>query len=265
MNPIELKRNCPDCNQEIFYTTKNSYHRAERNSVKCRKCCLFKKKKIDKEEVLKYYNQNLNDYEIAEKLECERSSVAKTRISLGLPNLIDKRVKIEYVDSEHIKCSKCKTIKHVKNFRNGRPGCPDAYRFSFCDLCRKTHSNKLQAEDVNLYLIEKYRRSKGRASREGLEFSLSRPEWVEIYHSQKGLCFYTDEKMVWEPGKGHFPNTISVDRIDNNKGYVKNNVVFCCRRINTVKSNFSLEELQKYMPFWFWRIYVKSTRFTQTI
>jgi hypothetical protein len=38
---VELKRNCPKCNKEIFYSSKGNLKRAERNSVLCSSCCLI--------------------------------------------------------------------------------------------------------------------------------------------------------------------------------------------------------------------------------
>ena len=45
-------------------------------------------------------------------------------------------------------------------------------------------------------------------------------------------------------------NSFSVDRIDSSKGYEPDNIVVVSARANTLKSNATLEELQKLVEFY---------------
>lgn len=45
-------------------------------------------------------------------------------------------------------------------------------------------------------------------------------------------------------------NSISVDRIDSTKGYTKDNIIIVSQRVNYLKSNASLEEMQKIVMFY---------------
>lgn len=45
-------------------------------------------------------------------------------------------------------------------------------------------------------------------------------------------------------------NSYSVDRIDSSKGYEPENIVVVSNRANTLKSNASLDELQKLVEFY---------------
>lgn len=45
-------------------------------------------------------------------------------------------------------------------------------------------------------------------------------------------------------------NSISIDRIDCSKGYVKDNIVIVSQRVNKLKSNASLEEMRKIYEFY---------------
>lgn len=45
-------------------------------------------------------------------------------------------------------------------------------------------------------------------------------------------------------------NSISIDRIDSTKGYTKDNIVIVSQRVNSLKSNASLDEMQKIVNFY---------------
>lgn len=49
------------------------------------------------------------------------------------------------------------------------------------------------------------------------------------------VCYYTGESLVVSPNQF---NTISLDRIDSSKGYIRGNVVFCCTDVNLMKRHF---------------------------
>ncbi len=53
------------------------------------------------------------------------------------------------------------------------------------------------------------------------------------------VCFYTGVPLSLKTNEY---TTVSLDRLDNEKGYTKNNVVFCCRFINVMKSTLSYDQ-----------------------
>ena len=53
------------------------------------------------------------------------------------------------------------------------------------------------------------------------------------------ICFYTNRELTMN--KGQF-NTISLERIDSNKSYNINNVVFCCAVVNFMKLDYGVNE-----------------------
>jgi hypothetical protein len=110
---------------------------------------------------------------------------------------------------------------------------------------------------VDAYLAVRCCRIRARARREGLDFTFTKEEWRELYYAQEGKCFYTDKPLIVAHGIGSMPDTLSADRLDNSKGYVQGNVVFCCRRVNTIKSNLALEELREFIPSWYERVLAK--------
>jgi 5-methylcytosine-specific restriction endonuclease McrA len=64
---------------------------------------------------------------------------------------------------------------------------------------------------------------------------------VELWHQQQGLCHYCDTPMSYTGGARH-ATTVSVDRINSNLPYVKENIVLACWACNAGKGTFSADE-----------------------
>jgi hypothetical protein len=64
-----------------------------------------------------------------------------------------------------------------------------------------------------------------------------------LWKLQNGKCYYSGLEMH-QPIKGKKRNmySASIDRIDNKKGYIKGNVVWCCWFYNQAKSNLEIKE-----------------------
>ena len=94
--------------------------------------------------------------------------------------------------------------------------------------------------------------------------TITRDEFIEWYNSQDKKCVYCDiEESNLQKINDSMNNTawrLTVDCIDNNVGYVLDNLVLACRRCNNQKSDlFTFQEwyeiAQKYLkPKWNKRI-----------
>ena len=60
-----------------------------------------------------------------------------------------------------------------------------------------------------------------------------------VFDRQNGRCTYTDLPLTAEANK---INTMSIDRIDNTKGYVLNNVQLICHVVNIMKNKHTEEQ-----------------------
>ena len=65
---------------------------------------------------------------------------------------------------------------------------------------------------------------------------------LDLFKKQEGLCALSGIKMTWATGKT-LPTSISIDRIDNEKGYIEGNVRLVCTAINAFKSTMTDAEL----------------------
>lgn len=90
--------------------------------------------------------------------------------------------------------------------------------------------------------------AKSRAIKKGLEFSLISEDLIDLYHKQNGKCATSNLVMEFKQGPRHRANsfTISLDRIDSEKGYTKANIQFLCWQINRMKGPLTEDEFK----FW---------------
>lgn len=86
------------------------------------------------------------------------------------------------------------------------------------------------------------------AKHKGRTFTLSYDDYLAF---TKLNCHYCEEKIPWEKwskGSG-YNKAYYIDRIDNSKGYDKDNCVACCTECNFTRGNrYSYEEFVLLSP-----------------
>ena len=80
------------------------------------------------------------------------------------------------------------------------------------------------------------------AKKRGVEFLLDRDTFEIWYNNQERKCIYCerDEATILktDPIMQVKCNRLTIDRIENNSGYSIDNIALCCKRCNSIKSNF---------------------------
>jgi uncharacterized CHY-type Zn-finger protein len=146
-------------------------------------------------------------------------------------------------------CYKCKQIledsKFYKKNKNGSYG----KKTNMCRSCSQIKSmhhyrnNKSSAMKRRQQNPEKYmyQNVKSRAKQKGIEFTL---ELTDIVIPNR--C-----PMLNIPIKpnSNSPNSPSIDRLDNTKGYTKDNILIISRKANTIKNNATSKELFQIAEF----------------
>lgn len=122
------------------------------------------------------------------------------------------------------KCKKCKLIECSEKYRNRTD---------------KKEYIKKQAEWVNKNIIRfRLLAAKNRAERDGLEFSLSKEIIEEKLKLQGNKCFISKMPISFETRN---PHSLSIDRIDSNLGYTKENTIIVTKFINICKNDYCLD------------------------
>lgn len=65
---------------------------------------------------------------------------------------------------------------------------------------------------------------------------------LSLHSSQHGRCYYTGLPLV---GAQCDPNTVSIDRIDSTRGYMRGNVVLCIWDANLMKQSLTVERFRE--------------------
>jgi len=138
-------------------------------------------------------------------------------------------------------CTTCKTCKDITNFEISK-----GYRARKCKACRSAGRRKRMTTSPysyisNLYSQLAYRRKKTH------NFDIDRDDLYRIYDKQEGRCEYTGVSMTHiKDGTGYHLSNISIDRINNDLGYVQGNIALVCLSCNMMKYTMELKDLIKW-------------------
>lgn len=64
-----------------------------------------------------------------------------------------------------------------------------------------------------------------------------------LWEKQKGRCAISNVPMTHVRGQGKVQTNVSIDRIDSQLGYTKENTQLVCHIVNLMKSDMTLEQL----------------------
>lgn len=122
------------------------------------------------------------------------------------------------------KCKQC-VIKQVS----------DRYRnFSLDEKTDYQNGNKKWVTNniLNYRLVS----AKNRAKYKNLEFNITLNDLEELFKEQNYICPYSGLELT-HSYDGNKLNTISLDRIDSNKGYTKDNIQIISSLVNEMKNS----------------------------
>jgi hypothetical protein len=167
-------------------------------------------------------------------------AITKKLFELGLirelsrKNMINKYLRS--LGERH--CWECNTTQSIEDFyldkkRMGK-------RCKKCMILKsKLRHDVLNKDNYKNLLFKRLNDSRFRAKTIKKDFNLTFEYLLDLYDSQKGLCFYTQKPLI---GKINDKMSISIDRIDSLKGYTVDNVVLCGKIINSMKSDMPIDD-----------------------
>lgn len=139
--------------------------------------------------------------------------------------------KLESAPKGHKYCFHCDKIKPSSEFNKG--GRSKAKLSTYCRPCAAHWAKKQSSKSPLGRLRVAFNTAKGAARRKNLPCTLTVKDLVGMWDAQDGKCFYSGVLMSY--AGDHLPESVSVDRIDNTKGYTPDNVVLSCVAVNRMK------------------------------
>ena len=146
-------------------------------------------------------------------------------------------------------CTRCKEEKSLTQYQKGRVGTPKEYYFSYCNKCRGAAIKYRLTLNFDSYLTQRL----GVIRRRNMDkpFDIDVSYIKNLFELQKNKCFYTGYELTFGFNKGLGRNSLSIDKVIPELGYVQGNIVLCSVRANTIKSDVTLEEMKEWMPKWY--------------
>jgi hypothetical protein len=122
---------------------------------------------------------------------------------------------------------------------------------SECRGCFRQRSSQNQkarhhSGGVSYHLAYIARSAKLRARKNRLEYEIDAHFLTSLLQKQDGCCALSRVLLTFAKGIGHVATNASIDRIDPNKGYTRDNVQLVAHQVNTMKSNRTLGELVEW-------------------
>lgn len=134
-------------------------------------------------------------------------------------------------------CKTCNKHRPESDFSKHKH-CAGGFDTSRCKPCKRSKA------DWSKVPLEKriYNRAKTRAKKMGRDFDI---EVEDILIPE--VCPVLGHEFVY----GHHDWTYSIDRVDNDKGYVKGNVEIVSNKANRIKNSATEDELKAVLDFYF--------------
>jgi hypothetical protein len=210
--------------------------------------------------ILTLHSEGLSNRGISRKLNINHTTVNFYVKQNNLQPNKGTKLASQMVGEKMVRCMECKEVQPISSYslrvERRRGDGPYTYRGGKCRGCITEHGYVNINATIESYLRHRFVQLKHNAKTNSVCFSILFEEFISQYSKQNGLCFYTDTKMVVQNycDRTNNQHTLSVDKIIPALGYVLGNVVFCTKKVNTVKNDVSLSFIEKWMPAWYERL-----------
>lgn len=140
------------------------------------------------------------------------------------------------------RCKTCNKELPLNKFEEIRTG---VFRRE-CRVCRSWGRSMQLSTTPKAYLEGTYHNLKGMRIKQGIEFTLSLQDVLDLWEKQGGRCALSGVLLTYNQG-GHYNGNkrgdfnASIDRINTKGPYVKTNVQLVAWRVNSMKNDLSEE------------------------
>jgi len=109
--------------------------------------------------------------------------------------------------------------------------------------CLKYQSTKRKENDIRFVANMRASEIRRKCKQKNIPYDSDiRNLLLNQWEKQKGLCFYSGRQMSISGDYHTNLYAMTVDKIDPSLGYVRNNIVMCCRIFNAMKQNLNQQQ-----------------------
>lgn len=114
--------------------------------------------------------------------------------------------------------------------------------------CSRSCTNKYLSDKKVKPMSYNLRNAKRLSKQKGLDCTLTLEYLQDMFDKQKGLCAISGVpiEVVWKNNVKKL-NQVSIDRLDNNLGYIIGNVHLVALGINYLRNTFELEDTKQFL------------------
>lgn len=150
-------------------------------------------------------------------------------------------------------CLKCNLFKPTEDFYKSQRGS----KCKECTLLETREYKRIKRQDLNFKTSESLKQKERRvrlwqnyliheSRRRHTDNDIDIEFINELFDKQNGLCYWFKIPLLPTSINKH-PQKPSLDRLDNKKGYTKDNVVLCCYSANIGRNENDLETWSSFI------------------
>lgn len=163
------------------------------------------------------------------KQECSKCFVKRDQFE----DQLNRELNPEYYSQNYKVCAMCEQNKNLHHFHN---------KYNICKECRSTKESLQRKENIYQFM---WKEARSRAAKFNREFTIT-PEDIEaIWVSH---CPIFGIPLIINTNTAG-PNSPSLDRIDNTKGYTPDNIAVVSFKFNSMKRDLTPEILRTMLKY----------------
>lgn len=159
--------------------------------------------------------------------------------------------KLRLVKDDKICCTNCNTYKDSSEFYKSNQKKNTLGLTYICIPCSKKKIHEYRNTETGFW-VGLWGNLSHSAKKRGLDVEITKEDVIALWEKQKGLCAVTGLPMekvkATKTTRNRYKNLYraSVDRINSDKGYTKENIRLVCSHVNIMKMDLTDEQFK----FW---------------
>lgn len=164
----------------------------------------------------------------------------------------DCETQIEYNkhwDGDKLRCLVCGRSLDPSEFDSHQEYIIRGHRDGRCKECKRKQNKEARKnydENTRLYKTIQARvlNAQTRARAKGIPCTITKDFILDLWNKQNGLCAISKIPMTYEMDSRRIYTNVSIDQIEQGKGYTEDNVQLVCMAVNQLKSDWDMNTVK---------------------